>query len=366
MPSPALGESRVEEVQRFGAADRSQRSQGGNHERLTTLRTQIRGGHRRARHRRRHRLHHRGHRRDGRDRLAQRPGLRRQGGRLRRRPARDPGRHRRRRPGLDGLLPARQVPDRPRPVQRRWHQPGPAVLEPRQEPALRATDATESGTGDGSDFALVRYDDSGAAIDTPIAVRRTNGRITLGQFGGTATNVLVNANANPGLTLVQALAAGQGYAITGADTSSRAFQASVTGDSANRLAIDINGTQSFGPGGSGARDTSWGRLGAGQIGSADSDLVAGLAGKGLKVKEGSNAKMGTLTLNGATAVTVTTTTTAATTATTASRIFLTVQAPGGTPSGVAYVAGRTAGTSFTVKGAAGDTSTVAWLIVEPA
>ncbi|WP_456318830.1 hypothetical protein [Actinacidiphila oryziradicis] len=76
--------------------------------------------------------------------------------------------------------------------------------------------------------------------------------------------------------------------------------------------------------------------------------------------------MGTLTLNGATAVTVTTTTTAATTATTASRIFLTVQAPGGTPSGVAYVAGRTAGTSFTVKGAAGDTSTVAWLIVEPA
>jgi hypothetical protein len=104
--------------------------------------------------------------------------------------------------------------------------------------ALRATDATESGTGDGSDFALVRYDDS---------------------------------------------------------------QASVTGDSVNRLAIDINGTQSFGPGGSGARDTSWGRLGAGQIGRADSDLVAGLAGKGLKVKEGSNAKMGTLTLNGATA-----------------------------------------------------------------
>jgi hypothetical protein len=167
--------------------------------------------------------------------------------------------------------------------------------------ALRATDATESGTGDGSDFALVRYDDSGAAIDTPIAVRRTNGRITPGQFGGTATNVLVNVNANPGLTLVQALAAGQGYAITGADTSSRAFQASVTGDSANRLAIDINGTQSFGPGGSGARDTTWGRLGAGQIGSADSDLVAGLAGKGLKVKEGSNAKLGTLTLNGATA-----------------------------------------------------------------
>ncbi|MGW4909499.1 glycosyl hydrolase family 28-related protein [Streptomyces sp. NPDC004270] len=39
---------------------------------------------------------------------------------------------------------------------------------------------------------------------------------------------------------------------------------------------------------------------------------------------------------------------------------------GGTPAGVAYVSGRIAGTSFTVKGATGDTSTVAWLIVEPA
>jgi hypothetical protein len=56
-----------------------------------------------------------------------------------------------------------------------------------------------------------------------------------------------------------------------------------------------------------------------------------------------------------------------TTAVTAkSRIFLTVQTPGGTPAGVAYVAARTAGTSFSVKGAAGDTSIVAWLIVEPA
>jgi hypothetical protein len=97
------------------------------------------------------------------------------------------------------------------------------------------------------------------------------------------------------------------------------------------------------------------------VGSTDSDLAAGLAGKGPRVKEGTNAKMGTLTLNGATAVTVPTTAVTA-----SSRIFLTIQAPGGTPAGVAYVSGRTAGTSFTVKGTAGDTSTVAWLIVEPA
>ncbi|MFC8514236.1 glycosyl hydrolase family 28-related protein [Streptomyces sp. NPDC057257] len=226
--------------------------------------------------------------------------------------------------------------------------------------ALRVTDAAESGSGDGSDFALVRYSDDGTALDTPVSVRRGTGRITLGQ-SGTTPGVTVNAAASPGVSLVQTQAAGQGYAVTGADASSRAFQSQVSGDSINRFAIDIAGTQSFGPGGSTGRDTSWGRLGAAQIGSSDSDIVAGLAGKGLRVKEGTNAKMGTLTLNGASAVLVATTAVTAT-----SRIFLTVQAPGGTPAGVAYVAGRTAGTSFTVKGVAGDTSTVAWLIVEPA
>ncbi|MDQ0908303.1 hypothetical protein QFZ22_004288 [Streptomyces canus] len=37
-----------------------------------------------------------------------------------------------------------------------------------------------------------------------------------------------------------------------------------------------------------------------------------------------------------------------------------------TPAGATPVSGRAPGTSFGVKGVAGDTSTVAWLIVEPA
>ncbi|MBW8793131.1 MAG: hypothetical protein JF597_05925 [Streptomyces sp.] len=226
--------------------------------------------------------------------------------------------------------------------------------------ALRATDATESGAGDGSDFVLVRYADDGTTLDTPLTIRRNTGRITLGQ-SRTTPGVVVDATANPGISLVQTRAAGQGCAVTSADTSSRAFQAGVTGDSVNRFTIEVDGTQTFGPGGSTGRDTSWGRMGTAQVGSADSDIVAGVTGRGLKVKEGADAKMGTLTLNGDSAVTVATSAVTAT-----SRIFLTVQAPGGTPAGVAYVAGRTAGTSFTVKGMAGDTSTVAWLIVEPA
>ncbi|MGY1500377.1 hypothetical protein ACW4TU_27990 [Streptomyces sp. QTS52] len=112
---------------------------------------------------------------------------------------------------------------------------------------------------------------------------------------------------------------------------------------------------------SSGRDISRGRLAAAQVGSSGPDVVAGLAGKGLRVKEGINARMATLTLDGATAVTVATTAVTAT-----SRIFLTVRSPGGTPAGVAHVAARAAGASFSVKGVAGETPTVAWLVVEPA
>ena len=48
-----------------------------------------------------------------------------------------------------------------------------------------------------------------------------------------------------------------------------------------------------------------------------------------------------------------------------SNIFLTEQIPGGTPSGVVYVSSRVAGVSFGFKCAAADTSTVAYMIVEP-
>ena len=85
------------------------------------------------------------------------------------------------------------------------------------------------------------------------------------------------------------------------------------------------------------------------------------AGKGLQVAEGSNAKQGTLTLNGVTAVVVSNTSVTAN-----SRIFLTIQVPGGGTTGAPYVSARSAGTSFSVKSTgAGDTSTCAYFITEP-
>ena len=82
-----------------------------------------------------------------------------------------------------------------------------------------------------------------------------------------------------------------------------------------------------------------------------------LFGCTLAVPEGTNAYMGTVAVNGTTAVTV------ATTAITGnSRIFMTINVPGGTP-GSPYVFSQSAATNFTIKSQASDTSTVAWLIV---
>lgn len=99
---------------------------------------------------------------------------------------------------------------------------------------------------------------------------------------------------------------------------------------------------------------------SGNIKANTGSILINTAGKGLQIKEGSNATMGTATLNGTTEVTVSTTAVTA-----SSRIFVTIQAPGGTPSGAVYVSSRSAGTSFGLKTIALDTSTVAWLIVEP-
>jgi hypothetical protein len=96
--------------------------------------------------------------------------------------------------------------------------------------------------------------------------------------------------------------------------------------------------------------------------AVSADVSIATAGTGLKVAEGSNAKMGTATLA---AGTVTVNTTAVTAN---SRIFLTAQTSGvsGTP-GALRISARTAGTSFTILSSSGtDTSVAAWHIVEPA
>lgn len=159
------------------------------------------------------------------------------------------------------------------------------------------------------------------------------------------------------------------------------LQTQVRGDSQQRLKVDAAGKHTWGSG-SATGDTNLYRSAADTLKTDDAFQVAGFttlagaqtngdfaslgdvsvstAGKTLKIKTGSNAKAGTLTANGTTAVTVSTTAVTAN-----SLIFIGCNTPAGTP-GAAYVSAVTPGTSFQVKSVASDTSTLAWFIVEPA
>jgi len=89
------------------------------------------------------------------------------------------------------------------------------------------------------------------------------------------------------------------------------------------------------------------------------NLVICTTGKGLSIAEGTNGRMGTAVLSGGTKVVANTSVTANT------RIFLTRSTTGGTPGHLSYTI--TAGTSFTINSSGGsDTSTVNWLLIEPA
>lgn len=89
------------------------------------------------------------------------------------------------------------------------------------------------------------------------------------------------------------------------------------------------------------------------------DLIANTAGRGLKVKEGSNARMGVAVLVGGTIAVSNTSVTANT------RIFLSRSTTGGTTGDLSYT--LIAATSFTINSSnAADTSTINWMLVEPA
>jgi hypothetical protein len=88
------------------------------------------------------------------------------------------------------------------------------------------------------------------------------------------------------------------------------------------------------------------------------DFTLATAGNGFKVKEGSNARMGTATLVGGTIAVANTSVTANT------RIFISRSTTGGTEGTLSTT--QIASTSFTVNSTSGtDTSTVNWLLIEP-
>jgi len=130
-----------------------------------------------------------------------------------------------------------------------------------------------------------------------------------------------------------------------------------TGDTSNRLRIDSDGTMSWGTG-SGTFDVVMNRQAANILQLTSADLDIATTGNGLRVAEGTNARMGH---NNLVAGTVTTTNTSVTANT---RIFYSVQTPGGTQGFISVT--RVPGTSITFTSTSNtETSTVAWLLVEP-
>lgn len=134
----------------------------------------------------------------------------------------------------------------------------------------------------------------------------------------------------------------------------------VTGDTQSRWQIDSSGKQYWGAGRSAAADTFLTRVAPNVLGTVSTDFAVDTAGRGLQVREGPNAKQGTATLRNGTAAISNTSVTAG------SRIFLTVQSPGGDV-GTLYVSSRQPGVSFQVRStSASDRSTFAYEIFEPA
>lgn len=152
--------------------------------------------------------------------------------------------------------------------------------------------------------------------------------------------------------------------LVGAASTTDVITTKVAGDAEPQLVINANGRIEFG-GGVTPVDVALFRDGSTRLHTVNSfvtegDLQCDVAGGGLTLKEGTNARMGTATLVAGAATVATTEITAN------SRVQLTSQADGGAV-GFLRVSARTAGTSFTITSSSGtDTSTVAWLLVEPA
>lgn len=152
-------------------------------------------------------------------------------------------------------------------------------------------------------------------------------------------------------------------ALVGAASTTDVITAKVAGDTDPQVVLNANGRIEW-SGGAGAPDTALFRDGSARLHTindflSEGNLICDVAGKGLRIKEGSNARMGTATLVGGT-VTVSNTSVTANT-----RILLSRSTTGGTTGDLSYTV--SAATSFTINSSSGtDTSTVVWLLAEPA
>lgn len=208
----------------------------------------------------------------------------------------------------------------------------------------------------------------------------------------TSTGVVIDSEGNitaAGTITAAGLVNTGPLTLTGATAGTVVESAQVTGDAQPRFTLGADGTLQWG-GGALAPDVNLYRYAANGLATddalkltagtlllgpagdvnvyrsaagntaTDNSLVLAQPGKGVQIKEGSNARMGVATLSAGTATVANTSVTAST------RIFLTAQTSGAAP-GALRVSAVSAGTSFTITSTSNtDTSVVAWLLIEPA
>lgn len=130
-------------------------------------------------------------------------------------------------------------------------------------------------TSTASDFEIVRYDDTGTAVDGPIFITRSTGQVLLGTSSGAGV-VVRRSNASSGSPALQVqanTAGGTGIEVQTQSNTSRVFQALVSGDANRRFYIDTDGQMLWGPG-SATQDTNLYRTTTDVLKTDDSLVVA--------------------------------------------------------------------------------------------
>lgn len=132
---------------------------------------------------------------------------------------------------------------------------------------IRTNNTAESGSNVGSDFQIVRYNDSGVSQDSPIEITRSTGQVILGPTGG----VLIQRGSGVALAVNPTATGGQALLVTGTDATARAYQGQVTGDANIRYVRYVDGKTEWGDGTLG-RDTNLYRTAAATL-KTDHSLV---------------------------------------------------------------------------------------------
>ncbi|MFI5687925.1 hypothetical protein [Streptomyces sp. NPDC051636] len=143
--------------------------------------------------------------------------------------------------------------------------------------AVEANTDTESGSNAGTNFRLVRYDDTGVALGTPLFIQRSDGQITNGAAAAKgsrfatvwATSGIHGFSAQPSATIGSAAA----FDAQMSAATERAVQATVTGDANRRLVIYADGKHEWGDG-TATRDANLYRVAAGRL-KTDTALTVG-------------------------------------------------------------------------------------------